>query len=81
MAAGAVEELTRGGRPRLAVRVVGDPDGHWTSSLPPGARVQSVEHAIVMITIDEGVAADAVLDAARAAGSVEHFGAPRLSRC
>jgi hypothetical protein len=35
--------------------------------------VQSVEHATVMITLDEGVAADPVLDAARAGGSVEHF--------
>ena len=73
VAAGPVDELTRGGRPRLAVRVAGDPDGRWASSLPPGARVQSVEHATVMITLDEGVAADPVLDAARAAGSVEHF--------
>ena len=73
VAAGPVEELTRGGRPRLAVRVAGDPDGRWTSSLAPGAPVQSVEHETVMITLDEGVAADAVLDAARAAGSVEHF--------
>src|SRR5665213_2497339 len=31
-----VEELTRGGRPRLAVRVAGDPYGHWTSSLARG---------------------------------------------
>ena len=73
VAAGPVDELTRGGRPRLAVRVAGDPDGRWASSLPPGARVQSVEHGTVMITLDEGVAADPVLDAARAAGSVEHF--------
>jgi ABC-2 type transport system ATP-binding protein len=73
VAAGPVDELTRGGRPRLAVRVAGDPDGRWTSSLAPGAHVQSVEHATVMITLDEGVAADAVLDAARAGGSVEHF--------
>jgi ABC-2 type transport system ATP-binding protein len=73
VAAGPVDELTRGGRPRLAVRVAGDPEGHWASSLPPGAHVQSVEHATVMITLDEGVAADPVLDAARANGSVEHF--------
>jgi ABC-2 type transport system ATP-binding protein len=73
VAAGPVDELTRGGRPRLAVRVAGDPDGRWTSSLSPGAHVQSIEHATVMITLDQGVAADAVLDAARAGGSVEHF--------
>jgi ABC-2 type transport system ATP-binding protein len=73
VAAGPVDELTRGGRPRLAVRVAGDPDGRWTSSLPSGAHVQSVEHATVMITLDDGVSADSVLDAARAGGSVEHF--------
>jgi ABC-2 type transport system ATP-binding protein len=73
VAAGPVDELTRGGRPRLAVRVAGDPDGRWASSLPLGAHVQSVEHETVMITLDQGVAADPVLDAARAGGSVEHF--------
>jgi ABC-2 type transport system ATP-binding protein len=73
VAAGPVDKLTRGGRPRLAVRVAGDPDGRWASSLPPGAHVQSLEHATVMITLDEGMAADPVLDAARAGGSVEHF--------
>ncbi len=73
VAAGTVEELTRGGRPRLAVRVAGDPDGRWMSSLPPGAHERSVERGTVTITLDDGAAADAVLDAARAAGSVEHF--------
>ena len=73
VAAGPVDELTRGGRPRLAVRVAGDPDGRWASALPAEAHVQSVQHATVMITLDDGVAADRVLDAARAGGSVEHF--------
>jgi hypothetical protein len=45
----------------------------WTASLRPGAHVQSVEHGTVMLALDDGVAADPVLDAARAAGSVEHF--------
>jgi ABC-2 type transport system ATP-binding protein len=73
VAAGPVEGLTRGGRPRLAVRVAGDPDGRWTAPLPPGAHVQDVEHGTVMLALDDGIAADAVLDVARAAGSVEHF--------
>jgi ABC-2 type transport system ATP-binding protein len=73
VAAGPVEELTRGGRPRLVVRVAGDADGSWSSSLADGARVQSREGGTVTIALEQGVAADAVLDAARAAGSVEHF--------
>jgi ABC-2 type transport system ATP-binding protein len=73
VAAGTVEELSRGGRPRLAVRVAGDPDGRWTASLPAGAHVQSREQGTIVVTLDDGVASDAVLDAARGAGSVEHF--------
>jgi ABC-2 type transport system ATP-binding protein len=73
VAAGSVEDLARGGRPRLAVRVAGDDDGRWASSLPPGAHVQANEHGTVAIALDEQADADAVLDAARAAGSVEHF--------
>ncbi|PZS10901.1 MAG: ABC transporter ATP-binding protein, partial [Solirubrobacterales bacterium] len=73
VAAGTVQELSRGGRPRLAVRVAGDPDGNWTVSLPRGAHVQSNEHGTVAIALDDESDADGVLDAARAAGSVEHF--------
>jgi ABC-2 type transport system ATP-binding protein len=73
VAAGTVEELTRGGAPRLAVRVAGDPEGRWTAQLPPGARVEGIEHGTVTVALDDGVEPDAVLDAARAAGSVEHF--------
>ena len=71
--AGTVEELTRGGSPRLAVRVAGDPEGRWTAQLPPGARVEAIEHGTVTVALDDGGEPDAVLDAARAAGSVEHF--------
>jgi ABC-2 type transport system ATP-binding protein len=73
VAAGAVEELSRGGPPRLAVRVADDPAGRWTAHLPPGARVEAVERGTVKVALDGNVDPDAVLDAARAAGSVEHF--------
>jgi ABC-2 type transport system ATP-binding protein len=73
VAAGAVEELSRGGPPRLAVRVADDPAGRWTAQLPPGARVEAVERGTVKVSLDGNVDPDAVLDAARAAGSVEHF--------
>jgi ABC-2 type transport system ATP-binding protein len=73
VASGTVEELTRGGTPRLAVRVADDPEGRWTARLPPGARPEAIEHGTVTVALDDGVEPDAVLDAARAAGSVEHF--------
>jgi ABC-2 type transport system ATP-binding protein len=73
VASGTVEELARGGRPRLAVRVAGDPAGDWAGSLGPGAHVESVARGMVAIALEDESAADAVLDAARAAGSVEHF--------
>jgi ABC-2 type transport system ATP-binding protein len=73
VASGTVEELTRGGTPRLAVRVADDPEGRWTARLPPGARPEAIEHGTVTVALDAGVEPDAVLDAARAAGSVEHF--------
>jgi ABC-2 type transport system ATP-binding protein len=73
VAAGTVEELASGGRPRLVVRVAGDEDGAWTSALPPSAQVAANEHGRITLALDDRADADAVLDAARAAGSVEHF--------
>jgi ABC-2 type transport system ATP-binding protein len=73
VAAGSVEELASGGRPRLAVRVAGDEAGAWTSALPVSAHAAANEHGTITIALDDRADADAVLDAARAAGSVEHF--------
>jgi ABC-2 type transport system ATP-binding protein len=73
VAHGAVEELARGGRPHLAVRVAGDREGRWASTLPPGARVKSVDGGTVALALDDAGRADAVLDIARAGGMVEHF--------
>jgi ABC-2 type transport system ATP-binding protein len=70
---GSVEALARGGRPRLAVRVSGDPEGRWSEHLAPGARRESVDAGKVTIALDDATSADAVLDLARAAGTVEHF--------
>lgn len=79
---GLVSALKRGGRPRLAVRVAGDPSGSWARGLDPA--VASVERAgagMAYLALAPGADSQRVLDAARAAGAVEHFGfeARRLS--
>lgn len=83
VASGSVRELARGGRPRLVVRVAGDAQAGWArSGLPAGAAIASVDPgdgtAVIELPDDDAAAADAVLDAARAAGHVEQFG--RVSR-
>ncbi|MEY2441144.1 MAG: type transport system ATP-binding protein [bacterium] len=70
---GSVEELARGGRPRLSVRVAGDREGRWADTLGDGARRESVVAGLVAIGLDDVASADAVLDLARGAGTVEHF--------
>jgi ABC-2 type transport system ATP-binding protein len=80
VAQGAVADLERGDRPRLEVRVAGDPAGDWARPLDP--EVATVERVDAGTGLDGGtvllaLAADAdsqrVLDTARAAGPVEHF--------
>jgi ABC-2 type transport system ATP-binding protein len=79
VAEGTVRELAAGGHPRMAVRVGGDPAGAWASrGLPAGARVESIDPddgtvIVALPRIDAGAASQALLDAARAAGPVEHF--------
>jgi ABC-2 type transport system ATP-binding protein len=70
---GSVEELARGGPPRLAVRVAGDREGRWADALGDGARRESVDAGLVAIALNDVASADAVLDLARSAGRVEHF--------
>ena len=78
VATGAVAELAHGGAARLAVRVAGDADGRWADALPAGARRLSVAgDGTVMVELDDERDSDAVLDAARAVGRVEQFGAAR----
>jgi ABC-2 type transport system ATP-binding protein len=76
VASGAVATLTHGGSARLAVRVAGDAEGRWATLLLGGARPLSVAvDGTVTIELDDERRSDAVLDAARAAGRVEQFGA------
>ena len=75
VAQGAVSDLERGDRPRLAVRVTGDPGGEWARRLDP--RVAAAERmddaGTVLLALAPGADSQQVLDAARAAGPVEHF--------
>ena len=74
VAQGAVADLERGDRPRLAVRVTGDPDGNWARPLDPAvATVERTDAGTVLLALAPGADSQRVLDAARAAGPVEHF--------
>ena len=69
---GTVDELATGGARRLSVRVEGDRDGAWASSIP-GAELSQVSGGEVRLVLDDATDSDAVLDAARAAGHVTQF--------
>jgi len=74
VAQGAVAALERGDRPRLAVRVAGDLAGDWARGLPPQvASVEGVSAGTVTLALAPDADSQRVLDAARAAGSVEYF--------
>jgi len=79
VAQGAVADLERGDRPRLAVRVAGDQDGAWARALDPAlATVERTDPGgtgagTVLLALAPGADSQRVLDAARAAGPVEHF--------
>ena len=73
VASGTVDELRARGRrePRLRVRVDGAP-AEWAPVLP-GTAVLDHGPRGVLLALTDGATPDAVLDAARAAGTVTHF--------
>ena len=73
VAEGDIEDLRRGGQPRLAVRVAGDTHGRWAQGLVGTAEVVGARAETVLLALAPGADAQVVLDAARAAGPVEHF--------
>ncbi len=73
VAEGSLAELRRGGEPRLAVRVAGDAEGRWAEGLAGTADVVGLTSGTVLLALSPGADAQLVLDAARAAGPVEHF--------
>jgi ABC-2 type transport system ATP-binding protein len=81
VASGAVAELRergRGGVERLRIRVEGDGDGAWLARVP-GAELAETGARGLLVRLDAGAHPDAVLDAARAAGTVTHFSLERPS--
>jgi ABC-2 type transport system ATP-binding protein len=74
VAEGGVEELSLSGQLRIAVRVTGDESGRWARGLDGVATVDSVVKGTVTLSLARRDDAQAVLDRARAAGSVEQFG-------
>jgi ABC-2 type transport system ATP-binding protein len=74
VASGAVEELRDHGADDRRVRVEVAADGSW---VPPGAEVVSRDGRGIVLALRDGTTPDAVLDAARSAGSVTHFSLER----
>jgi ABC-2 type transport system ATP-binding protein len=74
VAEGRVDELGRGPRRRLAVRVAGDPEARWAAALDGAVRLAAVRpDGAAALELAEAADPQAVLDAARAAGPVHHF--------
>ncbi len=77
VAAGTVADLrSTNGRRLLRVEVDGPDRRDWAERLP-GASLQSVDEAGVVLALADGVDDQQVLDAAQAAGRVRHFGVVR----
>ncbi|MGH2907650.1 MAG: DUF4162 domain-containing protein, partial [Solirubrobacterales bacterium] len=74
---GSVEELRSAGAPQLAVAVAGDADGAWAQTLNGAVTIESVDDGVVTLGLAEDADDQAVLDAARAAGSVDLFARKR----
>ncbi len=72
---GAVADLRRGDRPRLAVRVAGDRAAAWSAGIDSAiGAVDAVRtDGTAEISLTNSGDSQAVLDLARAAGPVEHF--------
>jgi ABC-2 type transport system ATP-binding protein len=81
VASGAVDELRERGRDggeQVRVRVEGDGDGSWLARVP-GAELTEHGPRGLLVRLEAGARPDAVLDAARAAGTVTHFSLERPS--
>lgn len=72
VAAGAVRELVRTGRPRLVVAVAGDVVGAWAQALA-GVTVSENLAGRLRLVLDEATDPQQVLRVAMAAGEVEYF--------
>jgi ABC-2 type transport system ATP-binding protein len=81
VASGAVDELRergRGGVAQVRIRVEGDGDGRWLARVP-GAELAEAGPRGLLVRLGSDAHPDAVLDAARSAGTVTHFSLERPS--
>ena len=79
VASGSVADLREQGRgdvEQVRVRVEGDGDGAWLASVA-GAELAEAGPRGLLVRLAPGADPDAVLDAARAAGTVTHFSLER----
>jgi ABC-2 type transport system ATP-binding protein len=79
VASGAVAELREQGRDgveQVRVQVAGDGDGGWLAGVP-GAELAEAGPRGLLVRLAPGARPDAILDAARAAGTVTHFSLER----
>jgi ABC-2 type transport system ATP-binding protein len=74
VASGTVAELSQSGPLRIEVRVTGDDAGRWARDPGDRAELLGVTGGTVLLGLTDRADAQAVLDQARAAGPVEHFG-------
>jgi ABC-2 type transport system ATP-binding protein len=77
VAYGTVDDLSRGGQLRIAVRVSGDDEARWTSRLDGLATTEHVTRGTATLSLQRVEDAQRVLDIARQAGPVEQFGFER----
>jgi ABC-2 type transport system ATP-binding protein len=79
VASGPVEELRSRGageRPRVRVELAAEPPAGWLSDVPGAQTVEPLPRG-ALVELTDGLGPDAVLDAARAAGSVTYFSLER----
>ncbi len=72
VASGTVNELETSGTPRLVVRVEGDREASWTTSLS-GVTVSEIDGEAVRLVLADPTKSDDVLRAAMSAGRVTQF--------
>ncbi len=72
VASGTVNELETSGTPRLVVRVEGDREAGWTTSLS-GVTVSEIDGEVVRLVLADPTKSDEVLRAAMRAGRVTQF--------
>jgi ABC-2 type transport system ATP-binding protein len=77
VASGKVDELRSAGAAGLTVRVAVAGGGEEWLAAVPGAEVVDRGPAGVLVALQDGAGPEAVLDAARAAGTVTHFAVER----